>query len=434
MNYTFHQPTSPVDCESPPLAPDDTIYTGSGEEEFAQEQEAQKQRIQLQAEYYLQGGQLFILSAQLRGPFDRGWVNPWAGERKRKERDDGPGVGIGRMQKVGDTAGEDDKSMTIPEITKPSRTWLNKGNAIRPEILETRLSSPTPSPAMKSPEGTLSTMTFLDPSAKDLQGCRKVVPPSTNLPAFEFPLLIRKDGGGSPELEKVKAGAMAQENMFRELNFKPTDDMQKSKATSGTLAAWNHEDSPARRLQEFTRKRRGEMYLANNPSEGDHKSKGPSLLPVLLIKTRSAEVGRQPEAIRSQNTPQKRRRLEEENVPKNVDAGAGAPFFKLPLKVNNGNEENSSPQAMMDAASPFNVSDHGTSSLISPPKSKPSLFSTIDSSGMSGAPKDGQRRLRLQPRSLGESGFNADIAISETLQFLKASQIENEMRKDTTNP
>ena len=413
MNYTFHQPTSPVDCESPPLATDDATYTGSGDEEFVQEQEAQKQRIQLQAEYYLQGGQLFILSAQLRGPFDRGWVNPWAGERKKKERDDGPGVGIGRMQKVEGTAGEggqDDKSMTIPEITKPSRTWLNKSNAIRPGILETRLSSPTPSPAIKSPEETLSTMTF------------------------EFPPLIRKDGDGSPELEKAKAGAMAQEKMFRELNFKPTVDMQKSKATSGSLAAWNHEDSPARRLQEFTRKRRGEMYLANNPSEGDDKPKGPSiLLPVLSIKTRSAEVAHQPEAIRPQNTPQKRRRLEEENVPNNVDGGA-APVFIRPLKVNNGNEENSSPRAMMDAASPFNVSDHGTSSLISPPKSKPSLFSTIDSSGMRGAPKDGQKRLRLHPRSLGESGFNADSAITETLQFLKASQIENEMGKDTTNP
>lgn len=430
MNYTFHQPTSPIDCDSPPLALDDTIYTGSGEEEFVEEQEAQRQRIQLQAEYYLQGGQLFILSAQLRGPFDRGWVNPWAGGKKRKERDDGPGVGIGRMQKVGDTAGE-----TIPEITKPSRTWLNEDNAIRPEILETRLSSPTPSPAMKSPEGTLSTMTILDPFAEDLQGCLKVVSPSTSPPAFEFPPLIRKDGDGGPEFEKAKGGAMAQEKMFRELNFKPAVDMQKSKATSASLAPGNHEDSPARRLQEFTRKRRGEMYLANNPSEGDDKFKGAStLLPGLFIKTRSAEVGRQPEAIQSQNTPQKRRRLEEDNVPNNADEGAGAPVFKHPLKISNGNEENSSPQAMMDAASPFNVSDHGTSSLISPPKSKPSLFSTIDSSGMSGAPKDGQKRLRLQPRSLGESGFNADSAITETLQFLKASQIENEMRKDTTNP
>lgn len=415
MNYTFHQPTSPVDCESPPLAPDDTVYTASGEEEFVEEQETQRQRIQLQAEYYLQGGQLSILSAQLRGPFDRGWVNPWAGESKRKERDDGPGVGIGGMQKVGDTAGEE-----------PSTTWLNRGNAIRREILETRLSSPTPSPAIKPPEGTLSTMNIVDPFAEHLQGCLKVVPPSTSLPAFEFPPLIRKDGDGGPEFERAKGGAMEHEKRFRELNSKPAVDMQ----TSGSLAPRNHEDSPARRLQEFTRKRRGEMYLVNNPSEGDEGAS--TLLPG--IKTRSAEVGRQPEAIRSQNTPQKRRRLEEDNVPNNADGGAGAPVCKHTLKVSNGNEENSSPQAMMNSASPFNVSDHGTSSLISPPKSKPSLFSTIDSSGMSGAPKDGQKRLRLQPRSLGESGFNADSAITETLQFLKASQIENEMRKDTTNP
>lgn len=341
-------------------------------------------------------------------------------------------MGIERTQKVECIAGEggqDDKSMTIPEITKPSRTWLNKGNAIRPEILETRLNSPTPSSAMKSPEEKLSTMSFLDPS-----GWLKVVPPSTNLPMFEFSPLIQKDGDGILELEKAQPRAMAQEKRFRELNFKPTVDMQKSMATSGSLTAWNHEDSPARRLQEFTRKRRGEMYLANNLSERDGKSKKPStLLPVLFIKTRSAEVRHQPEAIRSQNNPQKHRRLEEENVPNNVD-GRAAPVFKRSLKVNNGNEENSSPQAMMDAASPSNVSDHGTSSLISPPVSKRSLFSTIGSSGMKGAPKDGLKRLRLQPRSLGESGFNADNAITETLLFLKASQIENEMRKGTTNP
>lgn len=479
MNYT-KQP--PIDFELPPLAPDDAIYTGSDEEDSVEEQEAQKRRIHHQGQYYLKGGQLFILSAQLYGPFDGGWVNPWAGKRKRKERDDGPGMGKGRMQNGGDTVrgggqgddgpgvgtgrmqnggdtargggqgndgpgvghgmmqdggdtaggrGQGDESMTIPETTTPSRTWPRIDKAIQPEILETRLSSPNPNPA---PEETLSTLTTLDPSAEGLQGYLKVVPPSKNLPAFEFPPLIRKDGGGGLKFEKAEARTKAQEERFRELSSKPTVDMQKSKMTSGSLAPRNYEESPAQRLQEFNWKRR-EIYQANYPGEGDDRLEGPSNpLPALFNKTRSGEVGREPEAIPSQSAPRKRGRLEAYDVPNNAGGGAGAPVSKRPLKVNNGNEDITSSQVMINAASPFNLSDHGTSSPISPTRSKPSLFSTIGPFGRSGSRKDGQQRPQLQPRNLGASEFNADSVITETLQFLKASQIENGMRKDKTNP
>lgn len=431
MSYTFHQPTSPIVFESPPLAPDDTIYTGSDEEESVEEQEAQRRRIHLQAQHYLQGGQLFILSAQLLGPFDGGWVNPWAGKRKRKGQEHGLEVENGRMQKGGDTA---DKSITMLETAKPSRTWLRTDNAYRSEILETRFNSPTLSPAMKSPEGTLSTMTTLDRSAEVLQECLKVIPPSTNPPAFEFPPLIRKDGDGGLECEKAVARAKAQEETFRGPSFKPAVDIRKLKSTSGNLAPRNHEESPAKRLQEFNSKRR-EIKQANYPSERDDESKrGSALLPARFNKTRFVEVGRLLEAIPSQNPPRKRRRLEEDNVLKNADGGA--PVLNRPLEVNNENEEIISTQGMIDAASPFNVSDHRKISPIPPTKSKPSLFSNMGSSGMSasGSLQDGQPRPQLLPRGLGERGFDLNGAITETLQFVRASQIENEMKKDTTNP
>lgn len=422
MNYRSQPP------ESPPHAPDDSTYTGSDEEGSVEEQEAQKRRIHQQAQYYFQGEQLFILSAQLRGPFDVAWVNPWTEKRKRKGRDDGPGKENQRMLKGGDTmSSQGDHSMTISETTKPSRTWLPIVKAIRPEILETRLSSPT-----QTPEETLSTMTTLDPSAEDLQGRLKIVSPST--PTSESPPLIRKDAGVDVKFEKREARRKAREEMFRELSSKPTADMQKSKATSGKMATRNYEESPAQRLQEFNSKRR-EMYHAKNASEVDDKSKGPSnILQDQFNKTGSVKVERQLEAIPSQSAPRKRGRLEADDVPNNADGGAGAPVSKRPLKVNNGNKEITSSHVMIDFPSPFNVSDHGTSSLISPPRSMPSLFSIMGATVRNGGPKAGQKRPQFQPRSLGESGLNADSAITEILQLLKASKEENAMRENTTNP
>lgn len=441
MSNNLRPSTSPIDFEPLPLALDDIIYPELDEEEPLEEQEAQGRRIQLQAQHYLQGGQLFILSAQLRGPFGAGWVNPWTGRRKRKERNDGLGVGNGKMPIGGDTTGgggQEDKLMTIPETRKPSIMWLNRDNAIWSEISETRSNSPTPTPAMKPPGGTLSTMTKLDPCAEDLQGCLKFIPPSKNLLAFEYSPLIRKDKGCELQFEKSKARAKAQVEMFRSLNFTPAIDVQKLKSKSGSLGPQNHEDSPARRLQEFTRKRR-EINQADNLIERDDKSRViSSLLPVLFSKPHSVEGCAQPEAIPSQNSPRKRRRREEENVHSYVD-GASL-IVKRPLGANNTNKEIISTQAMIDAASPFKVSDYGTSSPISSTKSKPSLFSAMKSSGMSASGRLNneygnvfQQRPQLQPRGLGESGFDLKGAVNETLQFLKASRIENEMRMDT-NP
>lgn len=412
MKYTLRRrPTSHIDYEPPPLAPDDTIYPGSDEEEPVEEQEAQRRRIQLQAQHYLQDGQLFILSAQLSGPFDDRWVNPWAGKRKRGAQNNGPAFDNGRMQVGGYTAGgrQECESMTIPETTRPSRGWHDRLNAIRTEIMETRSSSPTQTPAQKSPDGMLSTVTKLTPSAEDLH----FLPQSKILPACEYLSSNREDGSGGSKVEEANTMAKAPEEMFRTPSFSLNANMQELGSTSGNLSARNHEVTPARRLQKFNKNRR-ETNQANNPSEGDDISRGSStIVPVLFNETHSVEVSGQPGAIPPQTPPQKRRRLEENPVSSNADGEC--PVFKRPCEVNNADEaitDTASPfnvtdhreystsntnDAMINAASPFSVPDHQNYPPISPPTSKPSPFSTTSSPGMSGSTKGGLERPQLQP-------------------------------------
>lgn len=411
MNYTLQRPTPCIDYEPPPLAPDDSVYPGSDEEEPVEEQEAQRRRIQLQAQHYLKGGQLFILSAQLCGPFDGEWVNPWAGKRKRGAQNNGPAFDNGRMQVGGDTVGgrQECGSIKIPETTRLSRGWRNRLNAIRTEILETRSSSPTQTPAQKSPDGMLSTATNLTPSAEDLH----LLPQSRVLPAFEYLSSNREDGGGSLKVEEANTIAKAPEEMFRTPSFSLNANMQELEATSGNLSTRNHEVTPARRLHKFNKKRR-ETNQANDPSERDNISRGPStILPVLFNDTHSMEVRGQPGVIPPQTPPQKRRRLEENLVSSNADGEC--PVFERPREVNNANEamnDTASPfnvtdhrefpasntnDAMINAASPFNIPDHRNYPPISLPKSTPSPFSTIGSRAMSGSTKEGRERPQLQP-------------------------------------
>lgn len=420
MNYRLRRPIAPLDYEPPPLAPDDSIYPGSDEEEPVEEQEANRRRFQSHAQHYLQGGQLFIFSAQLCGPFDGGWVNPWAAKRKRGAKNNGLVFDHGRMQVGSDTAGgrQECESMTIPETTRPSRWGRNRLNTIGTEILETGTISPTPTPAPKSPDGMLSTVvTKLTPSAEGLHPR----PQSNILPVFKYPSSNREDEGRDLEVEEAIAVAKAPEETFRTPSFSLNANMQELESNSGNMSARNNEVTPARRLHRFNKKRR-EINRANNPSEEDNMSRGPStILSALFNEINPVEVRGQSGAIPPQKPPQKRRRLEENPVYSNADGEC--PVFRRPREVNNANgamTDTDSPfnltdhreystsntnDVMIDAAIPFNVPDHQNHPPISPPKSKLSQFSTIVSRSISSSTKDGQERLQLQPLSLGESGY-----------------------------
>ncbi|KAI1825199.1 hypothetical protein F4861DRAFT_209738 [Xylaria intraflava] len=70
----------PIYCPAPsPLGPDDIICPGSDDETDEAAKAAKRLRYEQCGRHYLQGRPIRILSASLRGPFDKdsGWQNPW---------------------------------------------------------------------------------------------------------------------------------------------------------------------------------------------------------------------------------------------------------------------------------------------------------------------------------------------------------------------
>ncbi|KAI6085075.1 hypothetical protein F4821DRAFT_241500 [Hypoxylon rubiginosum] len=75
-----HLGDEPIYCAAPPQSnPDDIICFGSDEELDESAKVAKRLRYEAKALDYLQGKPIHILSASLRGPFDKasGWKNPW---------------------------------------------------------------------------------------------------------------------------------------------------------------------------------------------------------------------------------------------------------------------------------------------------------------------------------------------------------------------
>lgn len=80
-----------IDLGEDLLLPGAIIYTQDEDEagdaeELARIRASKRRRIEANAQAYLRGEGLFILSAGLRGPFDVGWNNPWAEKNKRKHQ------------------------------------------------------------------------------------------------------------------------------------------------------------------------------------------------------------------------------------------------------------------------------------------------------------------------------------------------------------
>ena len=87
MVITFvKRPTSPLDFEPVETPPEDILCPGSDQEyEYDDEKRAKKKlRVEILGRQYLEGRPLFIQSAGLRGPFEEGWINPWAGGKRKR--------------------------------------------------------------------------------------------------------------------------------------------------------------------------------------------------------------------------------------------------------------------------------------------------------------------------------------------------------------
>lgn len=90
------RPVSPLALETcPPRDSDlDDYELACSDDDLGESQRsARRRRIEKLGEAYLKGGSLFILSASLRGPLDRGWINPWSKDRRKaaeNKPDNGP--------------------------------------------------------------------------------------------------------------------------------------------------------------------------------------------------------------------------------------------------------------------------------------------------------------------------------------------------------
>ncbi|EXJ78791.1 hypothetical protein A1O1_09193 [Capronia coronata CBS 617.96] len=77
----YPRPVSPICADEIPVCKDTIVYYGGAEgfdeEDRHTETIATKRRIESYATAYLRGESLLISAAQLKGPFDNGWQNPW---------------------------------------------------------------------------------------------------------------------------------------------------------------------------------------------------------------------------------------------------------------------------------------------------------------------------------------------------------------------
>lgn len=80
----YPRPVSPLNVEEIPTCPDTVVYeqlTDEADQEAAERAAKRRRRIRENAEAYLRGDQIYIMTAGLKGPFDKGWNNPWKKRR-----------------------------------------------------------------------------------------------------------------------------------------------------------------------------------------------------------------------------------------------------------------------------------------------------------------------------------------------------------------
>lgn len=76
-----------LDFDASPVDPRDLVEDASIEHDDAQDNPAKRRRVEAVALQYLRGRAPLILTARLKGPFNKGWKNPWV----QKEEKDGSG-------------------------------------------------------------------------------------------------------------------------------------------------------------------------------------------------------------------------------------------------------------------------------------------------------------------------------------------------------
>jgi len=137
MSY-LRQP-SPLSFEPLSPSPSEVVTSDSECETDSDSRKAKRRRVEDLGRQYLAGRSLFIQSAGLRGPFDKGWINPWKKPRGRSQRHgstNGQERLVGQFltaQVVQSVAGDqpEDGSSMAQSQSRPSQRvsqYLNKGS------------------------------------------------------------------------------------------------------------------------------------------------------------------------------------------------------------------------------------------------------------------------------------------------------------------
>jgi hypothetical protein len=128
----YPRPVSPLDVEEAPFCEGDIVYVDwkdDTDSEAAERAAKRRKRIQQHAEAYMRGDNIMVMTANLKGPFDGKWKNPW----KRKSR-----VSIS-VSEVPETTAlhkhKQPKEVSIPETSRP---YVNKSTTrtTKPDDIE----------------------------------------------------------------------------------------------------------------------------------------------------------------------------------------------------------------------------------------------------------------------------------------------------------
>ncbi|KAL2144320.1 hypothetical protein VTI28DRAFT_9228 [Corynascus sepedonium] len=117
--------SEPIYCEAP-QNPDDIICHGSDDEAYDSPAE-RRLRYEAQAQRFLEGKPVFLLSASLRGPFEKksGWLNPWRSKSDTRDKDRQK-----KTQRAPRTAAETVESNAVVD----SRSFCRETSETRPTL------------------------------------------------------------------------------------------------------------------------------------------------------------------------------------------------------------------------------------------------------------------------------------------------------------
>lgn len=116
----YPRPVSPLDIDEAPICPSTIVYfdphAHETEDEAEQRAAKRRKRVRENAEAYLRGESIYIMTATLKGPFEAPWKNPWAKKMTRGvEQKEIPATAVGNTTR---------KSLAVPETIRDGQRYV----------------------------------------------------------------------------------------------------------------------------------------------------------------------------------------------------------------------------------------------------------------------------------------------------------------------